>query len=178
MSSKVLILHGLEGSDYPHWQSHLAIELIKNNYEVSFPVFPNKFAPKLDEWLEFLDMQMRCFDPDIVVCHSLANILWFHYLNRYDIKPIQKLMLVSPVSISCQIEQISTFFPYELPYDLKAKEQIMVTSDNDPYITIDEVYRLRDLLGSIGLKVLENAGHINEKSGYGRLDCAYDWVVR
>jgi hypothetical protein len=30
---------------------------------------------------------------------------------------------------------------------------------------------------SIGLKVLENAGHINEASGYGKLDCAYDWVI-
>ena len=175
---KVLILHGWGGSDFPHWQAHLAKQLIEKNYTVSFPLLPDKNNPNLDEWLDYLKVEMEHFQPDIVVCHSLANILWFHYLTRYDIKPIQKLMLVSPVSISCQIEQISTFFPYELPYDLKAKEQIMVTSDNDPYITIDEVYRLRDLLGSIGLKVLENAGHINEKSGYGRLDCAYDWVVR
>ncbi|MBI3873436.1 MAG: alpha/beta hydrolase, partial [Arcobacter sp.] len=45
----------------------------------------------------------------------------------------------------------------------------------DPYITIDEAYLMHDILG-IGLKVLEGAGHINTASGFGKLDCAYDWV--
>jgi len=29
---------------------------------------------------------------------------------------------------------------------------------------------------NIGLKILDNAGHINEKSGYGELSCAVDWI--
>ena len=173
---KVLILHGWGGSDYPHWQSHLAQQLINLNYTVSFPLLPNRDNPNLDEWLEYLKVEMEYFKPDIVVCHSLANILWFHYLNRFDIKPIEKLMLVSPVSPSCQIEELKTFFPYNAPEDLKSNEVIMASSDNDPYMNIDEVYLLKDILG-ISLKVLENGGHINEKSGYGKLDCAYDWVI-
>ena len=49
---KVLILHGWGGSSYPHWQAHLAKQLIKKNYTVSFPSLPNKDEPKLDEWLK------------------------------------------------------------------------------------------------------------------------------
>jgi len=173
---KVLILHGWGGSDYPHWQSHLALKLIQNNYTVSFPLLPNKDNPNLKEWIEYLKVEMEHFAPDIVVCHSLANILWFHFVNNFDIKPIEKLMLVSPVSPSCEIEKLKSFFPYLVPEDLKAKQVIMASSDNDPYMDIDEVYLLKDIL-SISLKVLEDAGHINSDSGYGELGCAYDWVT-
>ena len=173
---KVLILHGWSGSDFPHWQSHLAIDLIKNNYAVSFPLLPDKDSPKLDKWLNYLKTEMEHFKPDIIVCHSLANILWFHFVNRFDIDPIEKLMLVSPVSPNCAIEELKTFFPYQVPQNLQAKKIIMASSDNDPYMDIDEVYLLKDILG-ISLKVIENGGHLNTKSGYGKLDCAYDWIV-
>ena len=172
---KVLILHGWGGSDYPHWQAQLAQQLIEANYEVSFPNLPNRDFPKLNEWLEFLDKHMKDFDPDIVICHSLANILWFHYVLNYEVKEIEKLMLVAPVSPDCKIEEIKTFFPYLAPKDLRAKDKIMVCGDNDPYITIDEAYILHNILG-IGLKVLKNAGHINSESGFGKLDCAFDWI--
>ena len=127
--------------------------------------------------MDYLKKEMDHFKPDIVVCHSLANILWFHYLNKYDITPIQKLMLVAPVSPTCKIEELKSFFPYQVPQELKAKEVIMASSNNDPYMSIDEVYLLKDILG-ISLKVLDDAGHINADSGYGELECAYDWVVR
>jgi len=174
---KVLILHGWGGSSYPHWQAFLASKLIEVNYTVSFPVLPSKDEPNLGEWLEYLDAEIKHFKPDIVVCHSLANILWFHYVNKYEVKELEKLMLVSPVSVTCDIKELETFFPYEVPQDLKSDEIIMASSDNDPYMNIDEVYILKDML-NISLKVLEGAEHINEKSGYGELKCAYEWVTR
>jgi uncharacterized protein len=177
MAKRVLILHGWNGSDFPHWQSHLAMQLIENNYTVSFPTLPNRDFPNLKEWLEYLDVEMKHFKPDIVVCHSLANILWFHYVNSYEVATIDKLMLVAPVSPTCRVPELASFFPYLVPSDLKAKEKIMACGDNDPYLTIDEAYQLHDILG-IGLKVLEGAGHINTSSGFGKLDCAYDWIVR
>ena len=54
MTKRVLILHGLSGSSYPHWQAHLAIDLIKDDYTVSFPQLPNKNNPNLQEWKEFV----------------------------------------------------------------------------------------------------------------------------
>lgn len=173
---KVLILHGWGGSDYPHWQAWTASELIKQNYTVSFPQLPNKDLPTLDKWLDFLKAEFDHFKPDIVVCHSLANILWFHFVEKYNIDPIEKLMLVAPVSPECKIEELKTFFPYPLPKDLKSEDIIMASSDNDPYITVEEVINLQSKL-NIGLKILENAGHINADSGYGELTCATQWIT-
>ena len=177
MSKKVLILHGLGGSDYPHWQAWTASELIKENYIISFPIFPSKDEPKLDIWLDFLDKEIKHFNPDIIVCHSVANILWFHYVNKYEVAIIEKLMLVAPVSQQCDLKEIDTFFPYPICKDLKAKEIIMVGSTNDPYMSSDEIIDLQSQL-NIGLKILDDAGHINTNSGYGELSCAVEWIRR
>ena len=175
MSKRVLILHGLGGSDFPHWQAQLASDLIKENYIVSFPAFPLRDNPKLDEWKSFLKQELAHFKPDIVVCHSLANILWFHTCDELDIK-LDKLMLVAPVRNEV-LEEAKTFFPYPIAKDLKAHEIIMAASTNDPYMNVEEAIRLQSKL-NIGMKIMENAGHINTASGFGKLDCALDWIKR
>ncbi|MBD3840804.1 MAG: serine hydrolase family protein [Campylobacterales bacterium] len=174
---KVLILHGWGGSDYPHWQAWLACELIKLNYTVSFPLLPNKDEPKLQQWLEYLKVEFDHFQPDFVVCHSLANILWLHFVEKYMIEPIEKLMLVAPVRINCEIKEISSFFPYPLPSDLQAKEAIMAGSTNDIYLSSEEAITLASKL-NVGLKILEDAGHINASSGFGELPCALEWLTK
>lgn len=171
---KVLILHGWGGSDYPHWQAWLASELIQNNYTVSFPALPNRNNPTLQEWLDTLKKEFDHFKPDIVVCHSLANHLWFHFVSKYNINPIEKLMLVAPISQKV-IPEVDTFYPYPIPNDLRAKEVIMAGSTNDPYISVEETIELQSKL-NIGLKILENAGHINSDCGYGELSCAMEWI--
>jgi hypothetical protein len=174
---KVLILHGWGGSDFPHWQAWSASELIKENYTVSFPQLPNKDFPDFNEWMKYLEKEFNHFKPDIVVCHSLANILWFHFVNKFNIEPIDKLMLVAPVTQKCDIEELKTFFPYPIVNDLKAKEIIMVGSTNDPYMSVDEAIDLQSSL-NIGLKILDDAGHINADSGFGELSCVVDWIKR
>lgn len=173
---KVLILHGWGGSNFPHWQAWTASELIKENFTVSFPQLPKKDTPNLEEWLEALQKEFDHFQPDIVVCHSLANILWFHFVNKFDINIIDKLMLVAPVSQKI-IPELQTFYPYPISSDLKAKEIIMVGSTNDPYMSVDEIMDLQSEL-NIGLKILDDAGHINADSGYGELSCAVEWIKR
>lgn len=175
MSKRVLILHGLSGSNFPHWQAHLASDLIKESYIVSFPELPNKNSPSLNEWKNFLKEEIKYFKPDIVVCHSLANILWFHTCDELDIK-LDKLMLVAPVR-NKPLDEAKSFFPYPIAKDLKAKEIIMAASTNDPYMSLEEAIELQSQL-NIGMKIMENAGHINPISGFGKLDCALDWIKR
>lgn len=172
---RVLILHGLGGSDYPHWQAHLAADLIKQNTAVSFPSFPSRDNPDLQTWKEFLKKELEHFKPTVIVCHSLANHLWFHICEELDIK-LDKLMLVAPVRNE-ELEAAKTFFPYPIPSDLKSHEVIMAASTNDPYMNVEEAIRLQSKL-RIGMKLLEEAGHINADSGYGKLDCALDWINR
>ncbi|XOB62543.1 RBBP9/YdeN family alpha/beta hydrolase [Campylobacterota bacterium DY0563] len=173
---RVLVLHGLGGSDFPHWQAHLARDLIEQNSIVSFPALPNRDNPSLEEWKEFVKKEIEHFKPTIIVCHSLANILWFHICEEIDIQ-LDKLMLVAPVRINCEIEEIKEFFPYPMPKDLKSEEVIIAASTNDPYMNVEEAIRLSSKL-NVGMKLLEDAGHINAASGYGKLDCALDWINR
>ena len=174
-NKRVLILHGLNGSSYPHWQAHLAMDLIKEDFVVSFPELPNKNSPDLKAWKEFLKVELEHFKPDIVVCHSLANILWFHLCDELDIN-LDKLMLVAPVRNEV-LEDAKSFFPYPESKNLKAKEIIIAASTNDPYMSLEEAIALQSKL-NIGMKIMEDAGHINAASGYGKLDCALDWIKR
>lgn len=78
-------------------------------------------------------------------------------------------MLVAPVR--------QTIFPYLTPNDLKAEEIIMVGSTNDPYMSVEEAIELQGKL-NVGLKILDDAGHINSDSGFGELSCAVDWIIQ
>jgi len=173
MNKKVLLLHGWGGSDYPHWQSWLASELIKEYGCVNFLRFSNFDTPKLDVWKDELEEALRDFKPDIVICHSLANTLWFHLCNTGTLKIIEELYLVAPPSMSCQVKEIKEFFPQKTPKNLFAKEVLLIGSTNDPYMHIEGLQELQKGLG-VELKILENAGHINADSGFGE----WPWILK
>ena len=172
MTKKVLILHGWGGSDFPHWQSWLASEIAKDYGKISFLKFSNEELPKKNEWLDELKIELEDFKPDIVICHSLANILWFHSCNDLEIKQIEKLYLVAPPSLTCDIDEIDTFYPCSVPTNLFAKESMLITSTDDPYMTQDEATALQKSL-NIPMKVLDGAGHINADSGFGE----WSWIL-
>ncbi|MDX1808537.1 MAG: alpha/beta hydrolase [Sulfurospirillaceae bacterium] len=163
---KTLILHGWGGSDFPHWQSYLACELAKDYGTVSFPLLIDKDNPKKDTWMKQVRDILSDFKPDIVVCHSLANTLWFHLCNEEKITPVKKLFLVAPPSLTTEVEEVSTFFPVSAPQNIYAQEIILITSTNDPYMPNAEA---NDLAKQLDVKhlVLKDAGHINAESGFG-----------
>jgi len=172
MAKKVLLLHGWGGSDYPHWQSWLAGELAKDYGCVNFLKFSDFDTPKLDVWLRELTSALEEFKPDIVICHSLANTLWFHLCNRELMTPLEHLYLVAPPSNECTVEELSEFFPVQTPLSLYAKNAMLITSTNDPYMTQEEARNLQKNL-TIEMKVIENGGHLNAESGYGE----WEWML-
>ena len=173
MKRRVLLLHGWGGSCSPHWQSWLAAEIAKDYGSVSFLRFSHFDNPDLNTWKDELKKELNEFKPDIVICHSLANTLWFHLCNDGDIQSIEKLYLVAPPSMGCEIEELKSFFPVEIPSYLKAKETLLITSTNDPYMSVDEANKLKDKL-DVPMVMLENAGHINSDSGFGK----WPWILK
>ncbi len=173
MAKKVLLLHGWGGSDFPHWQSWLAGELAKGYGKVSFLKFSNFDFPQKDDWLKELTQELDEFKPDIVICHSLANTIWFHLCNERVIKEIQKLYLVAPPTLDAKIEELKSFFPVKIPKKLYAKKTLLISSTNDPYMDMTEVTKLKETL-HVEMKILQNAGHINADSGYGE----WQWMLR
>ncbi len=171
MKEKVLFIHGWGGSDFPHWQSWLAGEIAKDYGKVSFLKFSNFDLPSKDEWKKELLEELDDFKPDIVVCHSLANSLWFHLCNEENFMSVKKLFLVAPPSLTSSIKEIDSFFPVSIPKDLKAKEALLVCSTNDPYMSLDEAKALQKEL-NIEMHIELDAGHINADSGFGE----WQWI--
>ena len=177
---KVLILHGWGGSDDPHWQAQLAGTVAKAYGTVSFPLLDNCHFPSKNRWVKQLKEILQDFKPDTVVCHSLANTLWFWLCNEADMQElshIKRLFLVSPPSLTTDIDTIKTFFPCSLPEDLHAKEIRMIVSDNDPYIKIEEAQMMAEHY-AIPLEIIKNGGHINADSGYGKWERIEQLVMR
>lgn len=173
MAKKVLLLHGWGGSDSPHWQAWLAGEIAKEYGTVSFFAFSDFDFPRLDIWRKELLEHLKEFKPDIVICHSLANTLWFHLCKRNAIPTkVKKLFLVAPPSMECDIQELKSFFPAPMPQNLYADKALLITSTNDPYMTQDEAKKLQKKL-DIEMEVIENGGHINADSGYGQ----WDWIL-
>ncbi len=168
---KVLILHGWGGSDAPHWQAELAAAIAKDYGTVSFPLLDNCHFPSKNRWIKQLQEILEDFRPDTIVCHSLANTLWFWLSQEQDfmqkIPEIKRLFMVSPPSLTTNVDTIKTFFPCEMPEKLYAKEVQMIVSDNDPYIQVEEAKSMAQQY-DIPLTVIKNAGHINADSGYGK----------
>jgi len=172
---KVLILHGWGGSDAPHWQAELACEIAKDYGTVSFPLLDNCHFPSRNRWIKQVKAILEDFKPDTVVCHSLANTLWF-WLCEKGIENVERLFMVSPPSLTTTESTIKTFFPCPMPDDLYAKEVQMIVSDNDPWITVKEASEIAEHY-HIPLTVIENAGHINADSGYGKWELIEQLVM-
>ncbi|MEA3455550.1 MAG: alpha/beta hydrolase [Campylobacterota bacterium] len=173
--NKTLILHGWGGSDAPHWQAELACEIAKNYGTVSFPLLDNCHFPSKNRWLRQVKTLLEEFKPDTVVCHSLANTLWF-WLCEEDIAPVKRLFMVAPPSLDTREATIKTFFPAPLPGNLKAEKIEMIVSDNDPYMDIDEAKAIANHY-KIPIEIIKNAGHINADSGYGKWEYIENLVM-
>jgi len=169
---RVLILHGWGGSDYPHWQSLLASKIACSYGTVSFPLLRDEMTPKLNEWLEDLDREIKLFNPNVVVCHSLGNILWMHYVRQNSYQ-IDKLYMVAIPNPNKELEELKTFYPCPLPDSLNAKEITVVASTNDPFATIEQIEPIAKKYNA-KFKILEDAGHINKESGYGE----WEWIEK
>ena len=77
-----LILHGLEGSGPGHWQTWLAARLRADGERVAYPDLPDADMPSLHSWREPLEGELDALPEGetIVVCHSLACLLWLHHV--------------------------------------------------------------------------------------------------
>jgi len=173
---KLLVLHGWGGSDAPHWQAELAAEVAKNYGTVSFPLLDNCHFPSKNRWVRQVKAILEDFRPDTVVCHSLANTLWF-WLCQENIESVERLFMVSPPSLTTTEKTIKSFFPCEIPENIHAKETHLIVSDNDPWIKPDEAAHIATQIDAT-FTTIPNAGHINAESGYGKWELIEKLVMR
>jgi len=183
MAASYLILHGIENDRPPqHWQFQLAAELVRRGHEVRYPGLPDPYTPILDSWLEALNGELAALRGEhrVVVCHSLACLLWFHAAARglHKVVPVDRVLLVAPPDSAFVPEAGASFrlagFEPDPIRESARSELAIVCSDADPYNPTGAQTLYGDPL-AIDATILHGGQHITPDSGYGRWRFAERW---
>jgi predicted alpha/beta hydrolase family esterase len=165
-----LILHGYLGSGPGHWQTWLAGRLRSGEASVYYPDLPDADSPQLRSWLEALEGELDSIaEPPVVICHSLACLLWLHHAAAGG-KPASRVLLAAPPSQAGAPDVLASFFPVVLDgaaLAASAPEGVrIVASDDDPYCPEGAAALYGEPLG-LPTDVLDGCGHLNPEAGYG-----------
>jgi uncharacterized protein len=176
-----LVLHGWQGSGAGHWQSWLVERLRSSGEFVSYPELPEPDAPRLDRWLDALERELaRQPDSPVVVCHSLACVLWLQHAHEGAAGGrAQRALLVAPPSPSATLPGVQGFFPLAVePAEVAraAGSTLIAASDDDPYCP-EGAGRLYGEPLDVPVHLLEGGGHVNPDSGYGPWPQVERWCL-
>ena len=146
---EILIVPGWGGSGADHWQSQWGFD---HRVELD-----DWFDPRRESWIGALDAALAQFDePPIVVAHSLGCIISAH--ARFEIRAA---LLVAPADVDRSLRDFGPVPTEPLPFP-----SLVVTSDNDPYVSLSRARDFADLWHS-ELVVIPGAGHLNAESNLG-----------
>ncbi|HZU32227.1 MAG TPA: prephenate dehydrogenase/arogenate dehydrogenase family protein [Candidatus Angelobacter sp.] len=166
VAATVLVLPGWQNSGPRHWQTL---------WEQQNPIFLRVQQrdwefPHREWWLERITAEVRQAPAPIVfAAHSLGCIALVHWCKAAapaELAKIKGALLVAPADVDSKDapKQLKDFSP--VPHDLLPFPSILVTSSNDPHVTLS---RARDFARSWGSRFVNigAAGHINGESGLG-----------
>jgi predicted alpha/beta hydrolase family esterase len=174
-----LILHGLGGSGPEHWQTRLAERLRGRGERVSYPHLPDPLDPHPADWGRALSDELALLEDPVVLCHSLACLLWLRTAARPGSERIaSRVLLVAPPHRE-DLEPVARFLEHGArarDVTRASRETLIVCSDDDPYCPPGAVDTYAQPLG-IPAHVISGAGHINPESGYGEWPDVEAWAL-
>jgi predicted alpha/beta hydrolase family esterase len=176
--SRFLILHGLDGSGPGHWQPWLALRLRDAGEDFSFPDLPNPSDPDPDAWERAAEVELVRDPGPVVICHSLACLLWLRLAARSEPPRAERVLLVAPPCPD-DIPAVTRFLDHgatAADVERAADATLLVCSDNDPYCPPGAVATFAKPLGIVS-RLLRGAGHINTDAGYGPWPDVETWVL-
>jgi uncharacterized protein len=186
VTTDVLIVHGWENRrPEGHWQRWLAGELADRGVGVRYPQFPEPDEPVLDDWLALLREELGRLDPArerILVCHSLAVLLWWQAAPALDGLQPDRVLLVAPPSAEVlrSYSAVRAFAPdgietAALDDDLRPRVRL-VASDDDPYFPGGAAPFYADRFG-LDVDVVPGGAHLDLPAGYGSWPSVLDWCL-
>jgi predicted alpha/beta hydrolase family esterase len=180
-----LIVHGWENRRPPgHWQHWLADRLAADGAEVRYPQLPEPDRPVLADWLTEL---RHCLgrlrgEERVLICHSLAALLWFSALP--DLGPLQadRILLVAPPAPDFLRARpaVAGFVPADLEtwtLDPAVRRRVrLVASDDDPYCPGGAERLYAEPFG-LDADILPGQGHLDLDAGYGPWPAVLAWCT-
>lgn len=177
-----LLLHGWQNHrPAGHWQHWLTGRLTGQGQQVQYPQLPGPDHPDLETWLAELRSHLSNLQGTerVVICHSLACLLWLHAVAR-DPAAVQvdRVLLVAPPSSSA-VTRHAAIAAFAWP-DIAAARGIaadnvrIVAGDDDPYCPEGAA----DLYGrSLGVTVdvIKGGAHLDLDAGYGDWPSVLEW---
>jgi len=160
----ILILPGLGGSGYGHWQVRWA-EKMRTAAIVEQADWDE---PDPEDWVDTVIKAVELSDrPVVLVAHSLAVFAVVHAASRFPKGKVRGAFLVSPPDLEMNPdvpEEAKCFGP--APRDPLPFPSLLVISSSDRYCSLE---RAADMAGAWGSEFHQagDAGHINIASGHG-----------
>ncbi|MBJ9986873.1 alpha/beta hydrolase [Acinetobacter sp. S40] len=175
-----VIVPGVGGSEYQHWQSWLQRELIS----CSRVQQKDWNHPVLNEWVEQFQQTLSSIDQPIqVVAHSFGCLTSVAALAKYPNlrQKVKHLTLVAPANPARfgeagfarnSLHDYADYF-HQLRIDVPTQ---LIISENDPWLHFDDAMRLAQAW-QIKPVNLGQVGHINVASGFGPFPEIFDYIL-
>lgn len=175
-----IIVPGVGGSDYDHWQSWLQRQLMS----CSRVQQQDWNTPILSNWVSnFVNTLAQVKKPVQVVAHSFGCLTTVAALNQYPelSKQIKKVILVAPANPARFGDQgfardsQNDYSDYFHHLKLKVSTELII-SENDPWLNFEDAKRLAKSW-NLNPHNLGQVGHINVASGFGAFPEIYNYMI-
>ncbi len=184
---RVFLVHKWEGKPADDWYPWLKKMLEATGFEVHVPEMPDTTAPKIEEWISFLNNIIAKPDVDTyLVGHSIGCQAIMRYLAGIN-ETVGGIVLVAGW-ITLKDEALSeeewlVAQPWcRTPIDWKrvkgnSKHITVILSKDDPYVSLDNAKLFEERLGARVL-VQPGAGHFEKVDGFSELHVALNELMK
>jgi predicted alpha/beta hydrolase family esterase len=157
------IVPGLGSSGPEHWQTHFEKTLPKTR-RIEQQEWE---APVCADWIATIDTALQGYDLSNVVLigHSLGCSTIAHWAEQYG-QRVRGALLVAPSDMESSLYTFPIKGFDKMPTKRIYFKTIMVTSTNDPWVTLERATLFTENWGST-LVNIGDAGHINVAAGFG-----------
>lgn len=180
--NNIYLVHCWEGTINDGWYPWIKEKLEQDaNNKVYMENMPNTEAPKINEWVNKLDEQVKDLDENIYfIGHSIGCQTILRYLESKDVKKIGGIILIAPwlelLPAALEDEESKEIAEPWINTNIdcdKIKRMsnniICVFSDNDYWVSLEQKEVFKKLLNA-NTVVVHEKGHISEADGVMKSD--------
>lgn len=160
---RAIILHCWGGTSQYCWYPWAQVQLQQAGWQVTVPDLPNTQRPQQVDWVATLTDLLVDPAQTWLIGHSLGCTAIMRYLEQLHIGQFVGVGFVAAPLDNRGINAISNFFSTDFDWAAiraRAKQFVIIHSDNDPYIPLSQAKQLREYVGG-ELIVVPDGGHFS-----------------